>query len=83
MVKKLRAIVRHAINNIGDKTLDAQPKNEKLPTKHLIQKHKIKIIAKTCACATKNIFKIRMKKTSSIGDHGKNVTIAKNIMNYV
>ena len=29
MVKKLRAIPRHAINDIGEKTLDAQPKNEK------------------------------------------------------
>ena len=68
---------------LGKKTLDAQPKNEKFPHETLIQKHKIKKIAKTCACATKNIFGIRIKKPSSIGEHGKNVTIAKNIMNYV
>ena len=52
-------------------------------TKHLIQKHKTKTIAKTCACATKNIFGIWMKKTSLIMGHGENVTIAKNIMNYI
>ena len=31
MVKKLRAIPKHAINDTGEKTLDAQPKNEKFP----------------------------------------------------
>ena len=53
------------------------------PTKHLIQKYKTKKIAEACACAAKNIFGIRIKKTSSIGDYGKNVTIVKDIMNYV
>ena len=51
--------------------------------KHIIQKHKEKKIAKTCVYATKNIFGIRIKKTSLIWDHGKNTTIAKEIMNYI
>ena len=31
IVKKMRAIPKHAINDTGGKTLDAQPKNEKFP----------------------------------------------------
>ena len=82
MVKRLRAVPKHL--NIDKKkrwTFNLKYKN--LFTKHLIQKHKTKMIAKTCACATKNIFGIWVKRTSLIMDHGKNVTIAKDIMNYV
>ena len=84
MIKRLRAIPKHAINDIGGKKRwTPNPKMRIFFTRHLIQKHKTKTIAKTCVYAAKNIFGIWMKKTSLIMDHGKNVTIAKNIMNYV
>ena len=83
MVKKLRAIPRHAINNIEKKKLDAQPRNDFFFHETHNTETQNKKIATTCACAAKNIFWIRIKKTSSIGDRGKNVTIAKDIMNYI
>ena len=67
----------------GKKRWTPNPGMKNFPTKYLIQKHKTKKNAEICACATKNIFGTRIKKTSSIGDHGKNVTIEKNIMNYI
>ena len=82
MVKGLRAVPKHL--NIDKKkrwTFNLKYKN--FPTKHLIQKRKAKKIAKIFVCATKNLFGIRIKKTSSIMDHGQNVTIAKDIMNYI
>ena len=82
MVERLRAVSRHS--NIDRKkrwTFNLKYKN--FPTRYLIQKHETKTIAKTCACATKNIFNIWMKRTSLTMDHGKNVTIAKDIMNYI
>ena len=36
MVKKLRAIPKHEINDIGEKTLDAKPRNEFFFTKYII-----------------------------------------------
>ena len=84
MVKKLRAIPGHANNDTGKtKRWTFNPETKNFPTKHIIQKHKTKKIAKACICATKNIFGIRIWITSLIKDHGKNVTIAKDIMNYI
>ena len=83
MVKKLRAIPKHAINDIEKKTLDAQPRNENFPHETFNTETQNKKNAKIYVCAAKNIFGIWMKKTSLIMDHGKNVTIAKNIMNYI
>ena len=81
-MKKLRATQKH-LNIDKKKRCTFNPKYKNFPMKHLIQKHKTKIIAKKCACATKNIFGIWMKKISLITDRKKNVTIAKDIMNYV
>ena len=84
MVEKLRAIPKHL--NIDKKkrwTFNLKYKN--LPMKHLIQKtkrHK-KTNAKICVYAAKKIFGIRKKKISLILECGKNVTIAKDIMNCV
>ena len=83
MVKKLRAVPKHLnINNKKRWTFNLIYKKK---TKHLIQKYKTKKIARACACAfaAKNIFGIRIRKTSLAMDLGQNVTIAKNIMNYV
>ena len=82
IMKGLRAVPKHLnINKKKRWTFNLIYKN--FPTKHLIQRRKAKKITKTYACAAKNIFKIRIKKTSSIMNHGQNVTIAKNIMNYI
>ena len=53
--------------------------------KHLIQKKKRHKETKTkiCAYAAKKTFGIQKKKISLIWECGKNVTIAKNIMNYI
>ena len=40
----------------GKKRWTPNPKMIVFFTKYIIQKHKTKKIAKTCACATKNIF---------------------------
>ena len=79
----MRAIPKHAINDIGGKKRWTPNRGIKKFTKHIMQKHKTKKIAKTCVCAAKNIFEIRMKKLSQIGDRGKNATIIKNTMNYI
>ena len=58
MMKKLRAIPKHAINDVEKKNWTPNPKMIFFFTKHLIKEHKTKTIAKTCACATKNVFEI-------------------------
>ena len=82
MVKGLRAVPRH-LNINKRKTLDVQPDTQKFPHEIFNTETQSKKIAKTCVCATKNIFGIWMKRISLITAHGKNVTIAKDIMNYI
>ena len=85
MVENLRAVPEHL--NIDKKRWTFNPIHKNFPTKHFIQQQKAKQNkkrnVKIFVYTAKKIFGIQKKKMSLTLIHGKSMTIAKNIMNYV
>ena len=81
MVKRLRAVPKHLKIN-KKKTLDAQPESQKFPHETFNTAEPQTKFQNFCLCNTRT-FGIQMKKTSFNWEYGKNVTIAKDIMNYI
>ena len=84
MVEKLRAIPRH-LKIDKRKTLDVQPDKKKSPHETINTKNKTaqkNECQNLYLCSQKNIWDSERKKLL-IWEYGKNVTIAKDIINYV
>ena len=68
MVKKLRAIPKHAINDIGKKTSDAQPKNEFFfHETHNTETQNKKNCQNMCLCNQKYIWDLDQKNIIDLG----------------
>ena len=81
-MEKLRAIPRH-LNIDKRKTLDVHPETQKFFHEAINTETQNKNDCQNmCLCNQKYILDW-MKKTSLVMYYGKNVTIAKNIMNYI
>ena len=86
MVKRLRAIPEH-LNIDKGKMLDIQPGSQKFPHEIINKTETVKTKPKVecqnlCLCIYEDIWDSEKKKSGRL-EHSKNVTIAKNIMNYI